>query len=90
MPFFDLVINITASVFISPEPKANFLQVYVEHSVKGRLKIYINGHGPFIKMRPCPYMVKTLKNLLLQNQESFKAEFWYIVSWTQVLLSLFK
>ena len=30
---------------------------------------------------PCPYMVKTLKNLL-QNQESFGAESWYIVSWT--------
>ena len=28
-------------------------------------------------------MVKTPKNLLLRNQESFKAESWYIVSGTQ-------
>ena len=25
---------------------------------------------------PCPYMVKTLKNLLLQNQESFGVDLW--------------
>ena len=30
-------------------------------------------------------MVKTFKNLLLQNQESFEAESWCIVSGTQVL-----
>ena len=28
---------------------------------------------------PCPYMVKILKNLLIQNQESFEAESWYII-----------
>ena len=30
------------------------------------------------KWPPCPYMVKTLKNHILQNQESLKAEYWYI------------
>ena len=30
-------------------------------------------------------MVKTLKNLLLQNQESYEAESWYIASGTQGL-----
>ena len=30
------------------------------------------------KWPPCPYMVETLKNLLLQNQECFGAESWYI------------
>ena len=39
------------------------------------------------RLPPCPYMVKTLKNLLLQNQESFKAESWYIASRTQGLQS---
>ena len=39
---------------------------------------------------PCPYIIKTLTNLLLQNQGSFKVESWYIVSWTQGLPSLFK
>ena len=31
-------------------------------------------------------MVKTLKNLLLQNQESFEAESWYIALLSQILL----
>ena len=39
---------------------------------------------------PCPYMTKTLKNLLLRNQESFRAESWYPALWTQDLPSLFK
>ena len=34
-------------------------------------------------------MVKTLENLLLQNQESFWAESWYIALRTQALPSLF-
>ena len=29
-------------------------------------------------------MVKPLKKLLLQNQENFKAESWYIASWFKV------
>ena len=32
-------------------------------------------------------MVKTHKNLLLKNQESFMAEYWYIASGTQDLRS---
>ena len=32
---------------------------------------------------PCPCIVKTLKNLLLQNQESFAVESWCIASGTQ-------
>ena len=39
---------------------------------------------------PCPNMVKRLKNLLLESQESFEAESWYIASGTQGLQSLFK
>ena len=35
---------------------------------------------------PCPYMVKTLKNLLLLNQKADDLESWY----ARVLLSLFK
>ena len=35
-------------------------------------------------------MVKTLKNLFHQNQESFGAEPWYLASSTEGLLSLFK
>ena len=39
---------------------------------------------------PCPYMVKTLKNLLLQNQNSFGSVSWYKALGTQDLPSLFK
>ena len=38
---------------------------------------------------PCPYMVKTLK-ILLQDQESFEAESWYVALGTQGLLVLYK
>ena len=39
---------------------------------------------------PCPYMVKTLKNLLLQNQKAYDLETWYAASGARVLPSLFK
>ena len=39
---------------------------------------------------PCPYMVKTLKNLLLQNQRSYDIETWHVESGTQGLRSSYK
>ena len=39
---------------------------------------------------PCPYMVKTLKNLLLWNQKANDLESWYAASGTRVLPNLFK
>ena len=38
---------------------------------------------------PCPYMVKTFKNLL-KNQKSFDLETWHVASGTQALQSLYK
>ena len=38
------------------------------------------------KWRPCPYMVKTFKNLLLQNQKTFDLETWHVALGTQALL----
>ena len=38
----------------------------------------------------CPYMVKTLKNLLLQNQLTNDLETWYVALCMWVLLRLFK
>ena len=38
----------------------------------------------------CPYMVKTLKNLLLWNQKADDLETWYAASDARVLPSLFK
>ena len=57
----------------------------MEPCVRGGLKIYTNGHGPLIKMAAMPIYGKTVKNLLLQNQESFGAESWYIASRIQGL-----
>ena len=37
-----------------------------------------------------PYMVKTLKNLLLWNQKTDDLETWYAASGAQILPSLFK
>ena len=39
---------------------------------------------------PCPYMVKTLKNLLLRNQKAYDLETWYVALGIRVLPSLFK
>ena len=39
---------------------------------------------------PCPCIVKTLKNLLLQNQKADDLETWYAASGARVLPSLFK
>ena len=39
---------------------------------------------------PCPYMVKTLKNLLLWNQKADDLESWYAASGTRVLPNLLK
>ena len=36
---------------------------------------------------PCPYMVKTFKNLLLQNQKSYDLETWHVTLGTQALQS---
>ena len=39
---------------------------------------------------PCPYIVKTLKNLLLRNQKADDLETWYAALGAQVLPNLFK
>ena len=36
--------------------------------------MFTSGHGPLIKMADMPIYVKTLKNLCLENQESFRAD----------------
>ena len=39
---------------------------------------------------PCPYILKTFKNLLLQNQKSYDLETQHLASGTQALQSLYK
>ena len=67
--------------------KAKF---YVDPPWEGGTKVCINGPGRMTKMAACPYMVKTFKNLLLQNQKSYYLETWHIALGTQVLQSLYK
>ena len=73
--------------FSSETPGPIFFKLHVEPSVKYGLKICTNGHSPLIKMAAMPIYSK---NLLLQNQESFQAESWYVASLTQGLPCLFK
>ena len=59
-------------------PGLIFFNIHTELTVAWGLKSCSNGRGPLIKMATMPiYATKTLKNLL-QNQESFIDEFWYI------------
>ena len=52
--------------------KAKF---HVEPPWEGGTKVYINGHGHMTKMAAMPlYMVKTFKNLLLWNLNSYDLE----------------
>ena len=73
--------------FSSETPEPIFFKLHVEPSVKRGIENlfkwswFVNQDGRYAHI--------TLK-ILLQNQESSKAEFWYIASWTQGLPSLFK
>ena len=48
------------------------------------------GNDSLYKWPPRPYMVKTFKNLLLQNRKSYDIEIWHAASGIQVLQSLNK
>ena len=67
-----------SSIHVFENPGPIFFKLYVEPSVKGGLKIVQMVTVHKLRWPFCPYMVKTLKNLL-KNQESFKAEY-YIYS----------
>ena len=51
-----------------------FIRVHIGLSVEGVIIICSNGSAPLNKMSIMSIYGKTLKNLLLQNQESFKTE----------------
>ena len=68
------------NAFSSEIPRPVFFKLHMEPSVKGGLKICTNGHVPLIMPK---YGKKKTLNLLLLNQESLKAESWYIALWSQ-------
>ena len=57
----------------------NFTRFHMGPPVEGLLIICLNGFALVNKMAAMPIYGKTLKNLLVQNQESFQAESWYLV-----------
>ena len=58
---------------------------------EGVKKVYINGPGHMTKVAATPiYMVKTFKNLLLQNWKSYDLETCLAASGTQALQILYK
>ena len=63
---------------------------HVEPPWDGETKGYSNGTCHMTKMAARPYMVKTLKNLLLRNQMADDLETWYAASGARILSSLFK
>ena len=67
------------SVFFSETAWAIFTRFHMGLSVKRVLTIYSNGSMPLKRWGSYPNMVKRLKNLLLQNQESFEAESSYSI-----------
>ena len=77
-------------IFSSKTQGPMFSKIHVEPSVKGRLKFFTNGYSPLIKIVPMPTYVKTLKNLILTNQESYRAELVYIALGTKGLSNFFK
>ena len=54
---------------------------------KGERKFIYIVQVTWPRWLPCPYMVKTFKNLLLQNQKSYDLETWYVALGTQALQS---
>ena len=53
-------------------------------------EVCIKGLGHMTKMAVMPIMVKTFKNILLQNQKSYDLETWHAASGTQALQSFNK
>ena len=80
-----------SNVFSTETARPINVKFYVEPPWEGGKKVYINGSGHMTKMAAMPiYMVKTFKNLLLQNQKSNDLETWHETSGTQALQSLHK
>ena len=82
--------SIPLNDFSSESPGPNFYKLHVEPFVKRDWKFVQMVTVREVRWPPCPYLVKTLKNLLFQNQESFEAESWYIAFGTPGLPILFK
>ena len=68
-----------SNVFSSETARPIKAKFYVEPPWEGGTKVCINGPGHMTKMAAI-FMVKTLKNLLLQNRLADFHETWYVPS----------
>ena len=78
------------SIFSSETALPIKAKFYVEPPWEGGTKVYINGPDHMTKMAAMPIVVKTFKNLFLQNQKSYDLETWHVALGTRALQSLFK
>ena len=78
------------NIFFYEIARAIFTRFHMAPSIERVLPICLNDSVPLNKVAAMPIYGKTLKTLLLQNQEIFEAESWYISSETQDLPSVFK
>ena len=76
-----------SNIFFSKTALPIKAKFYVEPPWEGGKKVYINGPGHITKMAA---MLKTLKNLLLQNHWANCIENWHVASRSVVLQSLYK
>ena len=54
------------------------------------MKVCINGQGHMTKMAGMAIIIKTFKNLFLQNQKPYDFETWHESSGNEVLQSFYK
>ena len=78
------------NIFFSETTGPTEAKFHMESSQNGERKFVQMVLVTWPRLPPCPYMVKTLKNLLLRNQNVDDLETWYAASSTRVLPSLFK
>ena len=70
---------------------ADWSQISCEASLEwGNESLFKRSRSHDPRWPQCPYMVKTLKNLLLGNQKAYDLETWYAALSAGVLLNLFK
>ena len=79
-----------ANFFTLQTAKSIEAKFHVEPPWDGGTKFCSNGPGHMTNMAAIPYMVKTLKNLLLWNQKANNLESWCVLLGAPVLPSLFK
>ena len=78
------------NIFSSETTGTIKVKFHMELLWDGGTKVCSNGPGHMTKVAAMPYMVKTLKNLLLWNRKADDLETWYALSGARVQPNLLK